>query len=72
MIATRRTFLKSAALGGAALVIGFDSRRLFGADEKKETSPFKPNGWVRIDGEGTVTLTISKSEMGRACAHRSP
>jgi len=26
---------------------------------------FKPNGWVRIDGEGTVTLTISKSEMGQ-------
>jgi len=65
MIATRRTFLKSAALGGAALVIGFDSRRLFGADEKKDASPFKPNGWVRIDGEGTVTLTISKSEMGQ-------
>src|SRR3954447_25158862 len=65
MIATRRTFLKSAALGGAALVIGFDGRRLFGADEKKDASPFKPNGWVRIDGEGAVTLTISKSEMGQ-------
>ena len=65
MIATRRTFLKSAALGGAALVIGFDGRRLFGADEKKDASPFKPNGWIRIDGDGTVTLTISKSEMGQ-------
>src|SRR3982751_2778291 len=65
MIATRRTFLKSAALGGAALVIGFDSRRLFGAEEKEDAGPFKPNGWVRIDGEGTVTLTISKSEMGQ-------
>ncbi|MFN2622914.1 MAG: molybdopterin cofactor-binding domain-containing protein [Chthoniobacterales bacterium] len=65
MIATRRTFLKTAALSGAALVIGFDGRRLFGADEKKEASPFKPNGWVRIDGDGTVTLTISKSEMGQ-------
>src|SRR5256714_9548900 len=66
MIAPRRTFLRSAALGGAALVIGFDSRRLFGAEEKKDASPFKPNGWVRIDGEGTVTLTISKSDMGQA------
>jgi isoquinoline 1-oxidoreductase subunit beta len=64
MIASRRTFLKTAALGGASLVIGFDGRRLFGA-EKNESATFKPNGWVRIDGEGTVTLTISKSEMGQ-------
>ena len=64
MIASRRTFLKTAALGGASLVIGFDGRRLFGA-EKKENAPFKPNGWVRIDGDGMVTLTISKSEMGQ-------
>src|SRR4051812_15464241 len=62
MIATtRRTFLKTATLGTAALVIGFDARRIFGAD----AAPFKPNGWVRIDGDGTVTLTISKSEMGQ-------
>src|SRR4051812_34982831 len=64
MIASRRTFLKTAALGGVSLVIGFDSRRLFGA-EKKDAAPFKPNGWVRIDGDGMVTLTISKSEMGQ-------
>ena len=29
MIASRRTFLKTAALGGASFVIGFDGRRLF-------------------------------------------
>jgi len=64
MIATRRTFLKTAALGGASLIIGFDSRRLLGA-EKKDVAPFKPNGWVGIDGDGAVTLTIGKSEMGQ-------
>ncbi len=64
MIATRRTFLKTAALGSASLVIGFNTRRVFAA-EKKEVGPFKPNGWVRIDGDGTVTLTIGKSEMGQ-------
>jgi isoquinoline 1-oxidoreductase beta subunit len=37
---------------------------LFGA-EKKEEAEFKPNGWVRIGSDGTVTLTISKSEMGQ-------
>ena len=61
MIATtRRTFLKTAALSGAALVIGFDARRIFAAE-----NGFKPNGWVRIDPDGTVTLTIGKSEMGQ-------
>src|SRR5438874_828064 len=64
MIATRRTFLKTAALGGVSLVIGFNGRRLFGA-EKKDAAQFKPNGWVRVDGDGTVTLTIGKSEMGQ-------
>jgi isoquinoline 1-oxidoreductase beta subunit len=64
MIASRRTFLKTAALGSASLVIGFDGRRVFAA-EKKEAAPFKPNGWVQIDGDGTVTLTIGKSEMGQ-------
>ncbi|HEX8899035.1 MAG TPA: molybdopterin cofactor-binding domain-containing protein, partial [Chthoniobacterales bacterium] len=64
MIASRRAFLKTAALSSASLVIGFDSRGLFGA-EKKEAAQFNPNGWVRIDGDGTVTLTIGKSEMGQ-------
>jgi isoquinoline 1-oxidoreductase beta subunit len=64
MIASRRTFLKTAALSSAALVIGFDNRRMFGA-EKNDAAPFKPNGWVRIDGDGLVTLTIGKSEMGQ-------
>ncbi len=64
MIASRRTFLKTAALSGAALMVGFNNRRLFGA-ETAQAAPFKPNGWVRIDSGGTVTLTISKSEMGQ-------
>jgi isoquinoline 1-oxidoreductase beta subunit len=60
MVTTRRTFLKTAALGGAALVIGFDARRIFAAD-----NGFKPNGWVGIGSDGTVSLTIGKSEMGQ-------
>src|SRR6202140_111959 len=64
MMTTRRTFVKTAALGSASLVIGFDGRRLCGA-ERKEAAPFKPNGWVRIDANGMVTLTIGKSEMGQ-------
>ncbi len=62
MIATRRTFLKTTALGGASLIIGFNGSRIFAANVPNE---FKPNGWVKIGDDGTVTLTISKSEMGQ-------
>jgi isoquinoline 1-oxidoreductase beta subunit len=64
MITSRRAFLKTTALGGASLVIAFDGRRLFAAD-KETVRKFKPNGWVRVDPNGTVTLTIGKSEMGQ-------
>lgn len=84
MSTSRRAFLKTAALGGASLVIAFDGKRLLAAEKdtpkkdtakkdaprkeatgKDATARFKPNGWVRIDGDGTVTLTIGKSEMGQ-------
>src|SRR5438874_7672917 len=64
MITSRRAFLKTAALGGASLVVAFDGRRLLGAG-KEAAAQFKPNGWVRVDADGTVTLTIGKSEMGQ-------
>jgi isoquinoline 1-oxidoreductase beta subunit len=62
MIASRRTFIKTAALGGASLVIGFNGSRIFAEERPGE---FKPNGWVKIDSDGTATLTIGKSEMGQ-------
>ena len=79
MISSRRAFLKTAALGGASLVIAFDGKRLLAAEKrtakkdpakkeaagKEATARFKPNGWVRIDDDGAVTLTIGKSEMGQ-------
>lgn len=79
MITSRRAFLKTAALGGASLVVVFGENRLFAAkkdpakkDEAKKdaagndaTGQFKPNGWVRVNADGSVTLTIGKSEMGQ-------
>lgn len=62
MITSRRTFLKTAALSGASLIIGFNGSRIFAADKPGE---FKPNGWVKIDPDGTITLTMGKSEMGQ-------
>ena len=65
MITSRRDFLKTAAFGGASLLIGFDGPRLFGAAQKNAANLFAPNNWIRIDGDGLVTLTIGKCEMGQ-------
>lgn len=59
---TRRAFLKVSLLAGSSFAIGFRIDDLF-ADEAK--APFQPNGWVRIDSDGAVTLTVGKSEMGQ-------
>jgi isoquinoline 1-oxidoreductase subunit beta len=53
----RREFLKLSILGCGALGLGF---RLDAAD-----APFTPNAFIRIDPDGTVTLTCSKAEMGQ-------
>src|SRR5215471_3197971 len=63
MITSRRDFLKTAAFSGASLLIGFDSSRVLGATDV--ASSFAPNNWIRIDGDGLVTLTIGKCEMGQ-------
>src|SRR3984893_9263332 len=65
MMTSRRSFLKTAALSSASLVIGFDGARLLHGAEASVESPFKPNAWIRVDADGTVTLTIGKSEMGQ-------
>src|SRR5207237_2296668 len=59
---SRRDFVRTVALGGAGLVVGFNGRGIFAADAAKQ---FAPNGWVKIDIDGAVTLTIGKSEMGQ-------
>lgn len=54
----RRAFLQVSGSLGAGLVLGFrlpDARGVF---------PFAPNAWVKVDTDGTVTVTIDKSEMG--------
>ncbi len=54
----RRAFLQVAGTVGAGLVIGF---RL---PDRHGVVPFAPNAWLRVDTDGTVTVTIDKSEMG--------
>ena len=60
VITSRRRFLKTAALSGASLVIGFNGRRLLQATDASAVGSFKPNGWICINSDGTVILTIGK------------
>lgn len=60
MTASRRDFLKLTALGGSALALGFAMPA-----RGEERNAFAPNHWVRIDPDGTVSLTVGKVEMGQ-------
>ena len=62
MKVSRRNFVRTVALGSAGLVVGFNSRNVLAG---ASGSQFSPNGWVKIDIDGMVTLTIGKSEMGQ-------
>lgn len=63
---TRRGFL--VVLGGtaAALSIGVAPKP---ADA---STPFQPNVWVRLDPDGTLTVTCARSEMGQGVRATSP
>src|SRR5438105_5243793 len=66
MRTSRRAFIKASTLGGIALVLGFDrTRGVIWAAAPGDKGEFRPNGWVRIDQDGRITLTIGKSEMGQ-------
>ncbi len=58
---TRRDFLKVSAVAGGGLLIGF---RL-GEASAPAAAPFKPNAWISLAPDGTVTLTCGRSEMGQ-------
>ena len=58
---SRRDFLKSAAATGAALVIGVDARGLLAAGHTETVL----NPFVRIDGNGFVTVIAKHFEMGQ-------
>jgi isoquinoline 1-oxidoreductase subunit beta len=63
----RRTFLKTSAAGGAALLIGFHlPARAEDPAQAQEKPPINPlNAWVRITPDNRITLIMAKSEMGQ-------
>jgi isoquinoline 1-oxidoreductase beta subunit len=61
MSATRRRFLQTGAVAGAALLVEVP---LF-ARPATGAGPFVPNPWISIDADGKVTLVAGHSEMGQ-------
>ncbi len=68
---TRRKLLQTGATAGAALMIGFEAPRIAkAAPDKPVMNPLA--AWVKIDQDGLVTLTYSKSEMGQGVSTSLP
>ena len=70
MAATRGDFIKAvAAFGGMlSLVVGVD-----GCAHSAATPPdFRPNAWLIVHPDQTVTIFVSKSEMGQGVATGMP
>ena len=60
---SRRDFLKTTALAGGGLIVGFTlpaaSRLAMAAGD------FRPNAFLRIDSAGDITIICAQSEMGQ-------
>jgi isoquinoline 1-oxidoreductase subunit beta len=61
---TRRSFLKSSATGGGALMVGFVMPGLM-LEATAKAGDAMPNSWVRISSDNAVTIQCARSEMGQ-------
>jgi isoquinoline 1-oxidoreductase subunit beta len=69
MRVTRRAFLRETAYAGAGLAIAF---RLPVLLEAAVPAAFQPNAFIRISPENTITLWVTRSEMGQGVRTNLP
>jgi isoquinoline 1-oxidoreductase subunit beta len=69
MKVTRRAFLKNNVLAGAGLAIAF---RLDTARTAEAPAAFEPNAYIRIAPDNTITLAVTRSEMGQGVRTNLP
>ncbi|MBF0558538.1 MAG: xanthine dehydrogenase family protein molybdopterin-binding subunit [Nitrospirae bacterium] len=64
---TRRDFLKTGALLGGGLVLGFSltPQESSGEATAQAAATFAPNAFIRIAPDDSVTIIINKAEMGQ-------
>lgn len=58
-VLSRRAFMKVSGGAGVGFLLSFSFAG------KVEAAPLQPSGWISIDTDGLVTLTIDKAEMGQ-------
>jgi len=62
----RRAFVKSAAVGGVALLVPFHLRARLNHDTNgADAGTFAPNAWLEISANDQVRIWCGKSEMGQ-------
>ena len=61
--ASRRDFLKTAAIASGGLLVGFSVPGL--RDAAAAGTMYTPNAWVHIADDNTITLISARSEMGQ-------
>lgn len=64
MTVTRRDVLRMGSLTGAALLLHVESSGRVVVRAAPAAS-FRPNAWLRIGEDGSVAITVGKSEMGQ-------
>jgi CO/xanthine dehydrogenase Mo-binding subunit len=57
---SRRHFVKVSAVAGGGLMLGVRLDK-----GTQSAAPFKPNAWISIAPDGSVTLTCGRNEMGQ-------
>lgn len=70
VLLTRRELLKVGALAGGGLVLGIaltgrGRAETADAPALSPETPFAPNAWIRIHGDGRIVLEVARSEMGQ-------
>ena len=60
---SRRSFV--AAAGALSIAVSFGDPVLANARDGGSEAALKPNGWVRIDADGRVTIQSAPAEMGQ-------
>src|SRR5262249_15341415 len=62
---SRRTFLHASAALGGGLLVAFSFPPLARMGQAAAAEGFAPNGFIRIDRDGRVTIIVCQVEMGQ-------
>src|SRR4029453_14328468 len=62
---SRRSFLRASAAFGGGLLLAFSLPPLTRIDHAAAAEGFAPNGFIRIDRDGRVTIVVCQVEMGQ-------